>query len=58
MERIYSLTDKRTKRSVSRVLLASHGWSKTELDAFEACKKALANQVTLAHRDPTQRLCV
>ena len=50
--------DKRTKRSVSRVLLASHGWGKTELDAFEACKKSLANQVTLAHRDPTQRLCV
>ena len=58
MERVYALTNKRTKRSVSRVLLASHGWGKTELDAFEACKKALANQVTLAHRDPTQRLCV
>ena len=58
IESVYALTDKRTKRSVRRVLLASYGCGKTELDAFEACKKALANQVTLAQRDPTQRLCV
>lgn len=58
METIYSLTEKRTKRSVSRVLLADHGWGKLELDAFERCKTALANQVTLSHRDPSQRLCV
>ncbi len=56
MERVYTLTEKRTKRAVGRVLLASHGWGKTELDAFENWKKALASQVTLAHRDPSLRL--
>ena len=58
MERVHALSNKRTKRSVSCVQLASQGWGKTELDAFEVCKKVLANHVTLAHRDPTQRLCV
>ena len=58
MEHIYGLTSNRTKRSVSRIQLKKHGWGNKELDAFESCKQALANQVTLAHRDPTQRLCV
>lgn len=58
MERVYDHTGKRTKRAVSRVQLASLGWGPTELAAFEACKKALAHQVTLVHRDVNQRLCV
>jgi len=58
MERVYGCTEKRTKRAVSRVLLSAHGWGPVELDAFERCKKALASQVTLSHRDPSQRLCV
>ena len=58
MERVYGLSDKRTKCAVSRVRLASHGLGQTEFYAFEACKKSFASQVTLAHRDPTQRLCV
>ena len=58
MERIYSKIGKRTKRAVARVLLSDHGWGTNELKEFEDCKKGLANQVTLAHRDCTQRLCV
>ena len=58
MERVYDHVGKRTKRAVTRVRLDTLGWGKTELDAFESCKHALAHQVTLAHRDPSQRLCV
>ena len=58
MERVYDHATKRTKRAVVRVQLSTLGWGKTELDAFESCKHALAHQVTLAHRDSTKRLCV
>lgn len=58
VESVHALPDKRTKRSVSHVLLAPQKWENTELDAFEACKKTLENQVTLVRRDQTQRLCV
>lgn len=58
LERIYDDIGKRTKRAVSRVLLEKYGWGEPELIAFQSCKNALANQVTLSHRDPEQRLCV
>lgn len=58
MERIYGVANSRKKRSVSRYLLSDQGWGQMELDAFEDCKKALTNQVTLSHCDPLQRLCV
>ena len=58
MERVYDRAGKRTKRAVSRVLLSTLDWGKTELDAFKQCQQSLAHQVTLAHRDSTQRLCV
>lgn len=58
LERIYDQVEKRTKQAVSLILLSDQGWSKTERTAFESCKTALAHQVTLAHRDLSQRLCV
>lgn len=58
MERIYSLIVKRTKRAVARFLLSNHSWGPNELQIFEACKRGLANQVTMSHHDHTQRLCV
>lgn len=58
MDRVYDHVGKRTKRAVTRVSLSHLGWGQTEPDAFEACKHALAHQVTLAHRDDEQRLCV
>lgn len=58
METIYALAEKRTKRAVTCVILSDQGWGKDQLNAFEACKSALTNQVTLSHRDPSQRLCV
>ena len=58
MEQFYDRADKRTKRAVSRYQLTAFGWNSAQRDAFEACKTALADQVTLSHRDETQRLCV
>lgn len=58
MERVYQFCGKRTKRSVARVRLSSLGWSDNENAAFENCKNALANQMTLAHRDESKRVCV
>lgn len=58
METIYVILSKRKKKAVSRVLLHSHGWGTQELKAFERCKLALANQVTLSHRDTSQKLCL
>lgn len=58
MERFYGHTDKLTKCAVSGVFLALHGLGKTELDVLKARNKALANGITLAHRDPSQHLCV
>lgn len=58
MERVFQISGRRTKRSVSQVNLNAHGWSKVERDCFERCKKALAHQVTRTHRDESKRLCV
>lgn len=37
--RMYGLRNNRAKLAVSRIVLSSHGWGKTELYAFDACKK-------------------
>lgn len=58
MGRACDHTAKRTKRAVSRILLASVGWRKTEMGTFKALKKTLAEEATLAKRDASQRVCV
>jgi len=58
MERVYDQAGKRTKRAVARYSLSDNGWGKTESDAFDTCKKVLAKQVTLSHRDDDKRLCI
>lgn len=58
LETVYQHAGKRTKRAVSRVSLRNIGWSPSHDDAFNACKRAIANRATLAHRDETKRLCV
>lgn len=58
IKRVYDHTDKRTKRTVSRVPPAAVGWVEIKMNAFESCKTALASQVTLAPHDPSQRLFV
>lgn len=57
MEQIYTKAGKRTKQAVARYKLSAVGWGPAEDNAFAACKTALANQVTLSHRDETKRLC-
>lgn len=58
MERIYQRINSRTKRSVARVSLQACNWGSDESTAFQQCKHALAESVTLAHRDETKRLCL
>lgn len=58
LEKVYKHVGKRTKRAVARVSLDQIGWSVARTHAFEACKKAIADRVTLAHRDDTKRLCI
>lgn len=54
----YRYVGKRTKRAISRITLASMGWNTTIDEFFQACKAAIANLVTLAHRDEDKRLCI
>ena len=58
MERVYDQAGKRTKRAVTRIQLSSLGWGTIQQEAFENCKAALIQQVTLAHRDHSKRMCV
>lgn len=58
LESVYAHAGKRTKSAVGRITLSNIGWSSTEEDAFRDCQIALQNQVTLAHRDYSKRLCV
>lgn len=58
IERMHSTAGKRTKQAMGQIQLAEHGWSTSERTAFTTCKNSLAHQVTLAHRNPSQRLCV
>lgn len=58
MEQVYEAAGKSTKKGFSRVQLADHGWNEAERTAFTICKDALTHQITLAHRDPSQRLYI
>ena len=58
MEIFYAHSVKRTKPDVARNHFTAFGWSSEQLDAFESCKNALENQVTLSYRDGPQRHCV
>lgn len=58
MERVYTRAGKRTKRAVARIQLATLDWGASELAVFEKCRHALANQVTLSHRQAGMRLCL
>lgn len=56
MEQVYDLTYKRTKRSVSRVLLPHKGCTTSYQTSFKTCEKTLANLHKLSHQDPLQQL--
>lgn len=56
-ERVYDHAGRRTNKTEDCVSLDSVQWGQIELDAFHSYKKALENQVTLAHRDVKKRLC-
>lgn len=58
MEKVYGTVKKRTRRAVTKVSLVSLGWGTEQEKVFQDCKRALENQVTLAHVDFTKRLCV
>ena len=58
MERFLERAEKRTRQSVSRVSLSALRFASNEKAGFENCKQALANQVTLLHRDRRKRPCV
>lgn len=58
LEKVYNATGKRTRQAAARILLSTLDWGKTEQDAFDRCKAAVEQQVTLAHRDISRRLCV
>lgn len=58
LEHVYDLVDERTKGGVSRILLSDQVWGEPESATFDNCKKSLANQVTLSHRDHSKQLCV
>ena len=57
-ERVDEQGGKRTKRAVSNVDLNAMGWGTSRIDSFNKCKDALANQVTISHRNTKKRLCV
>ena len=58
LEKAYHINSSRTKRLAARIHLSSIGWGPSECQAFDACKHAIRNQITLAHRDYTKRLCL
>lgn len=58
MERVYGISGKSIKQAVRRINLADHDWSETEWTALELCKRALSHQITVAHSDLSQRICV
>lgn len=57
LEAVYQLAGKRTKRAVSTISLDKI-WTTEHNNAFEQCKQALINQITLVHRNTALRLCV
>lgn len=56
MRTVYQRVGNRTERSAARAKLLSLGWGESERSAFEKCKTAVANQVTLSHRNNEKRL--
>lgn len=58
LETVYKHVGKRTKRAVARVSLDKLGWTSSLTQSFERCKTAIADRVTLAHRDESKRLCI
>lgn len=58
LEKAYATTSSRTKRAAARVQLQNVGWGHDESKAFDECKNAIRNQITLAHPDYSQRLCL
>lgn len=55
---MYSLAGKQTKQAVSRIDPSRFGWDSLASAAFNHFKRALQQQVTLAHKDASQLLCV
>ncbi|KAI9922976.1 hypothetical protein PsorP6_001320 [Peronosclerospora sorghi] len=58
MERIYAAVGSRKKRQVSRVELATVGYSTAHAHCLEYCNQALGNSLKLTQPDPTRALCV
>lgn len=58
LEEVYKTVGKRTRLAAGKLPLSSSHWGQPESDAFDLCKQALENQVTLTHRDLSKRLCV
>ncbi len=55
LERVYSAITSRKKTAVSRVSLQVIAWGEKQEKSFNDCKRALAKQVTLVHRDHKKR---
>ncbi len=51
MEKVYEVSEKKTRTAVAKVNLQALGWSEAETKAFENYQTAVANQTTLPHRD-------
>jgi hypothetical protein len=60
LEEVYTLAGgRRTKRAAAKILLEDTSWKNgTAMQSFDDLKAALANSVTLAHRDVHKRLCL
>lgn len=58
LEKVNAAANKRARPEVARISIAKLGWGMLEKNSFEDCKCAISKQVTLAHRNPTQRLCL
>lgn len=58
LESVYLNTRKRTKRAVARVSLDALGWTPELSSAFESCKRAFIDRVTLAPRNECKRMCI
>lgn len=56
-ESVYKKARQQTKQAVGSISLATVVWASNEHSAFERYKRALADQVMLAYRDVSKRLC-
>ena len=57
LETAASSAPSRKKTHLAKIKLSTVGWDDAARQTFANCKSAIANQVTLAHRDTTKRLC-